>query len=354
MRRPAGGAPRGDGWAYEPKWDGFRCIVFRDGDELVLQSRELRPLERYFPELIELLRAALPDRGVVDGEVVIAGANGLDSDALLLRIHPAASRVRLPCRRTPASFVAWDLLALGDEDLRVRAFSERREALAAGIRPDVPAIHVTLTRDGPRAGLVDRFEGRGRRGSSRSVSMGHTSPGSGVDQAEARPHRRRGRGRGSAGTRDEAGSGVGSLIIGLHDDAGTLHHVGVASGFTGGSPPRARGGAGALLRDGALDGPPVARLGDPPPSWPRPRAGDGCRGHVALEPRARTFVGAAAAWSGSPRSPTDHLQGDRFRHRDPPRPLALPTGARNLPLRSARATPPFELAQIFGREPGAR
>src|SRR5205823_5440963 len=110
--------PEGEGWLYEPKWDGFRALAFRDGDELYLQSRDLKPLNRYFPELIEPLLQQLPRRCVLDGEIVIAGPQGLDFDALLLRIHPAASRIKLLAAQTPASYVAFDLLAAGDEDLR--------------------------------------------------------------------------------------------------------------------------------------------------------------------------------------------------------------------------------------------
>ena len=109
--------PAGD-WLYEPKWDGFRALVFRDGGEVYTQSRDLKPLARYFPELAGPFRSQLPERCVLDGEIVIAGADGLDFDALLLRIHPAASRVKMLAAQSPASFVAWDLLALGDEDLR--------------------------------------------------------------------------------------------------------------------------------------------------------------------------------------------------------------------------------------------
>src|SRR5580704_4613476 len=115
--------PRGD-YLYEPKWDGFRCIVFRQGDEVELGSRNERPLTRYFPELIDPLRGALPDRAVVDGEIVIAGKRGLDFDALLQRIHPAASRVEMLAATTPASFVAFDMLALDQRDLRPAPFSE--------------------------------------------------------------------------------------------------------------------------------------------------------------------------------------------------------------------------------------
>src|SRR5262245_38906633 len=121
--------PQGEGWQFEPKWDGFRTLVFRDGEEILLQSRDERPMNRYFPELLAPLAAALPDRCVVDGEVVIVGPSGLDFEALLLRIHPAASRVKLLAAESPASFVAWDLLALGDEDLREAPLATRRERL---------------------------------------------------------------------------------------------------------------------------------------------------------------------------------------------------------------------------------
>src|SRR2546427_2026678 len=125
----ANALPSGDGWLFEPKWAGFRTLVFRDGDEVLLQSRAEKPMNRYFPELVAPLAAALPERCVVDGEIVIVGPDGLDFEALLLRIHPAASRVKLLATQSPASFVAWDLLALGDEDLRQAPFGTRRERL---------------------------------------------------------------------------------------------------------------------------------------------------------------------------------------------------------------------------------
>ena len=121
--------PTGDGWLFEPKWDGFRAIVFRDGDEVYTQSRDLKPLDRYFPELAEPLRAALPDRCIVDGEVVIARDGALDFEALLLRIHPAASRVKMLAAESPSSFVAWDLLALGTRTCaRCRRWSDGRSS----------------------------------------------------------------------------------------------------------------------------------------------------------------------------------------------------------------------------------
>src|SRR5437762_9649033 len=158
--------PTGDGWLYEPKWDGFRAIVFRDGDETYIQSRDLKPLDRYFPELPPTLRANLPERCVVDGEVVIAGPDGLDFEALLLRIHPAESRVRMLAEQTPASFVGWDLLALGDTDLRQVLQGERRARLEAALAGAAPPIHLTpaTTDRSLAADWFDRFEGAGLDG----------------------------------------------------------------------------------------------------------------------------------------------------------------------------------------------
>ena len=141
LAKAADALPQGEGWLFEPKWDGFRAIVFRDGDETYIQSRDLKPLDRYFPELAAPLRASLPERCVLDGEVVIAADDGLQFEALLLRIHPAASRVRMLAEQSPASFVAWDLLALGDEDLRGVAQGERRGRLEAALRGATPPIH---------------------------------------------------------------------------------------------------------------------------------------------------------------------------------------------------------------------
>src|SRR2546423_584110 len=140
--------PEGDGWLYEPKWDGFRALVFYDGAEIYLQSRDLKPLGRYFPELEGGLPAVLRGAAVLDGEIVIATDHGLDFDLLQLRLHPAASRVKLLSGQTPASFVAFDLLAVGDTDLRRAPFSERRtrlEAFMAGVQP--PAYITPATRD---------------------------------------------------------------------------------------------------------------------------------------------------------------------------------------------------------------
>src|SRR5499427_3577387 len=139
--------PGGEGWQFEPKWDGFRTLVFRDGDEILLQSRDEKPMNRYFPELLAPLAARVPERCVLDGEIVIVGAHGLDFEALLLRIHPAASRVKLLAAEMPASFVAWDLLALDDEDLRDAPLAARRQRLERVLSGAAPVHLSPATRD---------------------------------------------------------------------------------------------------------------------------------------------------------------------------------------------------------------
>ncbi|MGZ6339970.1 MAG: ATP-dependent DNA ligase, partial [Candidatus Limnocylindrales bacterium] len=166
LAKLADAIPTTGGWLFEPKWDGFRALVFRDGEETYIQSRDLKPLDRYFPELPPALRANLPERCVLDGEVVIAGAAGLDFDALLLRIHPAASRVAILAGQSPASYVAWDLLALGDEDLRAVPQGDRRARLLSVLGDPLPPIHLTPATEDPvvAADWFDRFEGAGLDG----------------------------------------------------------------------------------------------------------------------------------------------------------------------------------------------
>ena len=166
LAKPSSGLPEGDGWLFEPKWDGFRAIVFKDGDEIYTQSRDLKPLDRYFPELAEPFRAQLPERCVLDGEIVIATDGALAFESLLIRIHPAESRVRMLAAESPASFVAWDLLALDDEDLRAVPQGERRERLASLLAGVEPPIHLTpaTTDRALAADWFDRFEGAGLDG----------------------------------------------------------------------------------------------------------------------------------------------------------------------------------------------
>src|SRR5213083_2803604 len=165
LSKAADSLPGGDGWQFEPKWDGFRTLVFRDGDEILLQSRDEKPMNRYFPELLAPLASALPGRCVVDGEIVIVGAEGLDFEALLLRIHPAASRVKLLAEQTPASYVVWDLLAIGNEDLREQPLETRRARLEKELQ-ETASVHLSpATLDRALAeDWFQRFEGAGLDG----------------------------------------------------------------------------------------------------------------------------------------------------------------------------------------------
>ena len=225
--------PDGDGWLFEPKWDGFRCIVFRDGDEVELASRNERPFTRYFPELLDPLRAALPARCVVDGEIVVADRDGrgLDFDALLQRIHPAESRVRRLAAETPASYIAFDLLALNDDVLLERTLAERRAELLRVLRPG-GAVHLTpaSTDRETAAEWFGRFEGAGLDG---VVAKRLDEPYQPDKRALVKVKHERTAECVVAGYRiHKDGNGVGSLLLGLYDDAGQLQHVGVAAGFS--------------------------------------------------------------------------------------------------------------------------
>ncbi len=234
LSKSADQIPVGDGWHYEPKWDGFRCIVFRDGDDIELTSRNERPFTRYFPELIEPLKQSLPDRIVVDGEIVIADAagNGLDFDALLQRIHPAESRVRRLAAETPASFVAFDILALGDDDLMGRPLSERLGHLRGALRTPNQPIHLcpSSTDADVARDWFTRFEGAGLDG---VVAKRLTDVYTPDKRTLVKVKHSRTAEAAVAGYRmHKDGKGVGSLLLGLFDDDGQLHHVGVTAAFT--------------------------------------------------------------------------------------------------------------------------
>jgi len=298
--------PEGDEFVYEPKWDGFRCIVFRDGQEVELGSRNERPLTRYFPELVESLRANLPARCIVDGEIVIAGRSGLDFDALLQRIHPAASRINLLASATPASFVAFDLLGLAEDDLRGETFGSRRSALEQALGGAEPPVYVTPATADPAVARdwFERFEGAGLDGVvAKPVGLAYRE-GERV-MLKVKHERTADCVVGGFRWHKESG-GVGSLLLGLYDDERTLHHVGVASGFT------------VALRRSLVDDLASFRLesleGHP---WKQMASGT----NSARRPGAQSRWNAGKDLSWVAVSPElvcevgyDHLQGDRFRH----------------------------------------
>ena len=234
LAKAAAAMPQGDGWLYEPKWDGFRCIVFRDGDEVVLGSRNERPFTRYFPELLDPIRAQFPERCVVDGEIVVPTTepSGLDFDALQQRIHPAESRVRRLAAETPAAFVAFDLLALGDRSLLDAPLRERRALLDESFADLRHPLYRCPASTNPTvaAQWFGRFEGAGLDGIVAKPLDGPYTPG---ERTLVKVKHDRTADCVVAGFRiHKDGQGVGSFLLGLFDDEGTLHHVGVAAAFT--------------------------------------------------------------------------------------------------------------------------
>jgi ATP-dependent DNA ligase len=346
LAKLADGVPDGDGWLYEPKWDGFRAIVFRDGPKVHLQSRELKPLNRYFPELEAPLLESLPERAVVDGEIVIAGKAGLDFEALLLRIHPAESRVRLLAAESPASIVLFDLLALGDRDLRAAPLAERRALLERALAGASPRVLVTpATRD--RAVAEDwflRFEGAGLDGVVAKRLEDGYQPGK---RAMVKVKHARTADCAVAGFRwhkNGPGTMVGSLLLGLYDDAGTLQHVGICASF---STARRKELVRELspLREGAAEGHPWREWAE----WADGGAADD-----------RRMPGASSRWNrGKDLSweplrvervcevAYDHLQGDRFRHATHFLRWRPDRSPRDCRYDQLEETPAFELSRIF-------
>lgn len=328
--------PREPGLVYEPKWDGFRCVVFRDGAELELGSRNDRPLTRYFPEVAELLAKGLPQRCVVDGEIVIVTPDGLSFDLLQLRLHPAASRVRKLAAETPAAFVAFDLLALDDRDLTGTPFGERRRLLASVLR-DTPGLHLTPATDDPDVAQdwFTRFEGAGFDG---VVAKRTDLPYEQDRRVMWKVKHERTADCVVAGFRwHKDGEGVGSLMLGLYDEAGALHHVGVASSFTA-ARRRELVAELAPFRERALDDHPWGE-------WAR---------MDAATPGAQSRWAPAKTLSWEPVRPElvaevryEHVQAMRFRHTGRLvrfRPDRTPESCTYAQLDEA---PPAELAEVF-------
>ena len=300
--------PGGDTWWYEPKWDGFRCIVFRDGDDVELGSRNVRPLTRYFPELLDPIRASVPNQAVLDGEIVIMGEKGLDFDLLSQRIHPAASRITKLSTEIPAAFVAFDLLALAGNDLRDQPFRERRAQLEHALANPAPSVFLTpLTRDREVATVwFEQFEGAGLDG---VIAKGTEDPYREGERGWLKIKHLRTADCVVAGFRwHKDGAGVGSLLLGLYDDGGTLHHVGVASSFNA----KRRTELVEELephRPGALQGHPWADWANAADQDGQRKPGNLSRWNatkdLSWEPITIGLVAEVAY---------EHMQGDRFRH----------------------------------------
>jgi len=340
--------PAGGDVLFEPKWDGFRAIVFRGARDAYIQSRDLRPLDRYFPELHAALLDRLPPGCVLDGEIVIAGPHGLDFDALQMRLHPAASRVAKLAEETPSAFVAFDALAVDGRDLRGEPQAARRAALEKLLAKAEPPLYLTpMTRDrGLAAEWLARFEGAGLDGVVAKLARLPYEPGK---RAMVKVKHVRTADCVVAGLRwHKEGEGVvGSLLLGLYDDRGTLHHVGVTSSFTM-----------AARRKLAQELEPLRRNALKNHPW---RDWASARDDSARMPGGHSRWSAGKDLSWQPlriervcEVKYDHLQGDRFRHAAVFvrwRPDKAPRDCRYDQL---EVTTAYELAKVFGAARKAR
>jgi ATP-dependent DNA ligase len=330
-------------WLYEPKWDGFRAIVFRGAADVFIQSRDLRPFDRYFPELHDALLTQLPAHCVLDGEIVIATPEGLDFDALQLRLHPAASRIAKLAAETPSSFVAFDVLAADGRDLRDVPQHERRTRLERLLAGAQPPIHLTpMTRERAiAAGWLARFEGAGLDGVVAKPENGTYQPGK---RAMIKIKHSRTADCVVAGFRwHKKGPGelVGSLLLGLFDDDGRLHHVGVTSSFT---MARRRELASELapLREHALDGHPWRAWAEVRDTGTRMPGG-----------QSRWSAGKDLSWEPLRIERVcevkyDHMQGDRFRHAAVFVRWRLDKPPADCRYDQLEVTTPYELEKVFG------
>jgi len=330
-------------WLFEPKWDGFRALVFRDGSEVVIQSRDQKTLNRYFPELIETLLSQLPEQCVLDSEIVIAGRDGLDFELLQLRIHPAASRVKLLAEETPASIVFFDLLCEGAQDLRNEPFRTRRERLEQLLSSAAAPIHITPATDqrDVAADWFRRFEGAGLDGVvAKDVS--------GVYESDKRVMLKVKHERdcdcvvaGFRWHKNGHGTAVGSLLLGLFDESGALQHVGVCSSFT----QQKRRELVEFLspyRKGALVNHPWSSFGDTSDE----------AGHRMPGGQSRWSQGKDLSWE--PVRPElvvevayEHMQGTRFRHMAHFRRWRSDKRASDCTFAQLEVVPPQELMEIF-------
>ncbi len=338
--------PLGQGWIFEPKWDGFRALIFRDGDEIFIQSRDEKPLNRYFPELLDSVRSALPPQCVLDGEIVIVKDNGLDFDELQLRLHPAASRVRLLSQQSPASVVFFDVLSEGDRDLRNEPFKRRRHILEKLLSSAAPPIHLTpATSDSSIASdWFERFEGAGLDGVM-------AKPVTGIYEPDKRTMLKVKHERDCdcvvAGFRwHKKGDGsVGSLLLGLYDDSGALQHVGVCASFSAEKRLELAEFL-APYRENAL-------VNHPWKQWAEHDPAIAETGHRMPGGQSRWSQGKDLSWEAlRPELVVevayDHMQRNRFRHTAQFRRWRLDKKTTDCTYEQLEVVPPQELFEIFG------
>jgi ATP-dependent DNA ligase len=337
--------PPGKEWFFEPKWDGFRVLIFRDHKEILIQSREQKSLNRYFPEVLPPLLQQLPPRCVVDGEIVIARNGALDFDALQLRIHPAASRVQLLAEQTPASIVLFDLLCEGSKDLRLEPFQRRRNRLEEMLADATPPLHLTPStrKRSVATDWFQRFEGAGLDG----VMI---KPIDGIYESDKRVMFKLKHQRdcdcvvaGFRWYKESENDAIGSLLLGLYDDAGALQHVGVCSSFT---QEKRR----ELLK--FLH--PYRKNALPHHPWKSWQEGSSDDEHRMPGGKSRWSRGKDLSWE--PLRPElvvevayEHMQGDRFRHMAHFRRWRIDKDPRECTYAQLEVVPPEELQKIFSR-----
>jgi ATP-dependent DNA ligase len=339
--------PEGDQWIFEPKWDGFRALVFRDGDEIVIQSRDEKPLGRYFPELEAPLKAQLPDKCVVDGEIVIATGTALDFEALQMRLHPAASRVKKLAAEMPAGVVLWDLLCVGSESLMALPFHERRARLEAVLSKAAPPVYLTpaTTDRAVAADWFERFEGAGLDGVIAKPKNGAYEPNKRVMFKVKHARECDCVVAGFRWHKDGKGTAVGSLLLGLFDGEGALQHVGVSASFTAAKRKELVEFL-APYRENALAGHPWGE-------W---------AGAAHEDEGGQRMPGGKSRWSGGkdlswePLRPElvvevgyDHMQGSRFRHTAQFRRWRTDKKPSECTYAQLEVVPAQEIAEIFAK-----
>ena len=343
LAKRVGEIPIGTDWIFEPKWDGFRALIFRDDDEILIQSRDEKPLNRYFPELIEPLRKQLPARFVLDGEIVIARDSVLDFDSLQLRLHPAASRVRKLAEEIPASVVFFDLLCVDDQDWREQPFEKRRQKLETILSTATPPIHLTpaTSKRDVASDWFRRFEGAGLDGVI-------AKPVSGTYESNKRVMLKVKHERdcdcvvaGFRWHKKGDGTAIGSLLLGLYDESGALQHVGVCASFTQAKREELVEFLAPHRRD--------AFVNHPWASWAAP---ENFQGRMPGG-QSRWSQGKDLSWE--PLRPElvlevayEHMQSGRFRHMAQFRRWRTDKNPHDCTYAQLEVVPPHELAAIFG------